>query len=189
MTLEELEGSLASPIVATPPALLRPGVGHAARGGSSARGRNLLHRSSASGSFVSSRYVYFQHVVGLEEFRDVACVRACVLCGCLAYCLYKVFFVCAWRLSAVGAAALLPCRIDAAGVVHIARLVIRPERSFRDSFLQKLARSLSDDLTRPSIPPQFPLFQTHNHHDRSLPFPDQIDLHHRGHDVQQPHGG
>ncbi|CAM9685805.1 unnamed protein product [Scytosiphon promiscuus] len=55
MTLEELEGSLASPIVATPPALLRPGVGAAARGGGTARGRNLLHRSSASGSFVSSR--------------------------------------------------------------------------------------------------------------------------------------
>lgn len=57
MTLDELEASLASPIVATPPALLRPGVGAAHRGGgAAARGRHLLaNRPSVSGSFVSSR--------------------------------------------------------------------------------------------------------------------------------------
>lgn len=56
MTLDELEASLASPIVATPPALLRPGVGAAHRGGAAARGRGLLaNRPSVSGSFVSSR--------------------------------------------------------------------------------------------------------------------------------------
>lgn len=51
---EEVEATLASPIVATPPALLRPGVGAAARG-AAARGRGLLQRNSTSGSFVSSR--------------------------------------------------------------------------------------------------------------------------------------
>lgn len=56
MTLDELEATLASPIVATPPALLRPGVGAAARGGGGIRGRGLLlNRPSVSGSFVSSR--------------------------------------------------------------------------------------------------------------------------------------
>lgn len=55
MTLEEVEACLASPIVATPPALLRPGVG-AARGGPGApRGRGLLQRNSVSGSYISSR--------------------------------------------------------------------------------------------------------------------------------------
>ncbi|CAN0454605.1 unnamed protein product [Ectocarpus sp. 12 AP-2014] len=55
MTLDEVDACLASPIVATPPALLRPGVG-AARGGPGApRGRGLLQRNSASGSYISSR--------------------------------------------------------------------------------------------------------------------------------------
>ncbi|CAN0223173.1 unnamed protein product [Ectocarpus sp. 4 AP-2014] len=55
MTLEEVEACLASPVVATPPALLRPGVG-AARGGPGApRSRGLLQRNSASGSYISSR--------------------------------------------------------------------------------------------------------------------------------------
>lgn len=54
MTLDELEASLASPIVATPPALLRPGVGASARG-AAARGRGLLqNRHSGSGSYVSN---------------------------------------------------------------------------------------------------------------------------------------
>lgn len=54
MTLEEMEASLASPIVATPPALLRPGVGPAARG-AAGRGRGMIGRPGASGSFQSSR--------------------------------------------------------------------------------------------------------------------------------------
>lgn len=57
MTLDELEASLASPVIATPPALLRPNVGAAAREAASSRGRGLLQRNSASGSFVSSRWV------------------------------------------------------------------------------------------------------------------------------------
>lgn len=57
MTLDELEASLASPVIATPPALLRPNVGAAAREAASSRGRGLIHRSSASGSYVSSRWV------------------------------------------------------------------------------------------------------------------------------------
>lgn len=53
MTLEELEASLASPIVATPPALLRPGVGPAARG-AAGRGRgHLMGSRVVSGSFTS----------------------------------------------------------------------------------------------------------------------------------------
>lgn len=56
MTLDELEASLASPVIATPPALLRPNVGAAAREAASSRGRGLLQRNSASGSFVSSRW-------------------------------------------------------------------------------------------------------------------------------------
>lgn len=53
MSLEELEASLASPIVATPPALLRPGVGPAARG-AAGRGRGpLIGSRVVSGSFTS----------------------------------------------------------------------------------------------------------------------------------------
>lgn len=52
MTLEELEATLASPIVATPPALLRPGVGPAARG-AAGRGQSHVGRPAVSGSFTS----------------------------------------------------------------------------------------------------------------------------------------
>lgn len=55
MTFEDVEACLASPIVATPPALLRPGVGPAARG-AAGRGRGqMIGRPGVSGSFVSSR--------------------------------------------------------------------------------------------------------------------------------------
>lgn len=59
MTLEEVEACLASPVVASPPALLRPGVGATARRvwPGPPRGRGLLRRNSASGSYTSYRQV------------------------------------------------------------------------------------------------------------------------------------
>lgn len=57
MTLEDLEASMNFPIVATPPALLRPGVGPAARG-ASGRGRAPISgHPGVSSSFQSSRCV------------------------------------------------------------------------------------------------------------------------------------
>lgn len=53
MTLEELEATLASPIVATPPALLRPGVGPAARGAAGRGQSHVMGRPAVSGSFTS----------------------------------------------------------------------------------------------------------------------------------------
>lgn len=83
MTFEDLEASLAFPVIATPPALLRPNVGAAAREAASSRGRGLLHRSSASGSYVSSRWVMTPDRTDLTEL-TACCWPAAAFVACFS---------------------------------------------------------------------------------------------------------